>query len=369
MLSLLFKPKELLAVLRLLREAKRLGVEIDELPPDVVATHVLPRTHPERYGLTPDAEVTTTPPIEDLALAAVLDDVRAGNWENAADLVTSTAGDWDRRQRVVSALADLAAKEDAWTYSWLAARPGDPHWVVVHAMSLVSLAWDIRGSAPSSQTTRAQFDGFHRVLADAREAAEVAVSLLPDDPTPWVMQLMVARGLQVPHDEFGVLWEELVARDPLHHNGHLQALQYWCRKWQGSDELALEFGLAAAAKSPRFAALPLHAAFESGSPEMWRRAAVVRAVDVLVARLEDEGADTGVLRGDRGYAAFGLVQLGRYEEAVGQFRALGAFADGGPWEMFEEPRIAFLTLRGMAVRAAVKGKRGRSWGGRGQVGG
>ncbi|HUQ55365.1 DUF4034 domain-containing protein [Lentzea sp.] len=359
-LSLLFKPKALVAVVRLMREAKRLGVEIDELPPEVVAAHVLPRTHPERYGLVPDAEVTTAPPIEDLALAAVKDDVRAGNWENAADLVASTSGDWDRRQRVVQALADLAAKNDAWMSAWHATRPGDPHWVVVHAMSLVALAWDIRGSAPSSQTTRPQFEGFHRVLAEAREVTAVAAAVLPDDPTPWNTQLALARGLQVSHDEFREIWDELVARDPLHHNGHQQALQYWCRKWHGSDEMALEFAVAAAARSPKFLALPLRAAYESGSPQMWRVPSVVGAVDSLLARLEDEGSGTSSVRDDRGYAAFGLIQLGRFEEAVGQFRALGALADAGPWDCFEEPRITFLSLRGIAVRGAAKGKRGRA---------
>ncbi len=355
-LSLLVKPKEFLAVLRLLREAKRLGVGIDELPPEVVAAHVLPKTHPERYGLVPDAEVTTTSPLEDLALAAVRDDVRAGNWENAADLVASTTGDWDRRQRVVWALADLAAKDDTWTSAWHAARPGDPHWLVVHAMSLVSLAWDIRGRAPASRTAPEQFEGFHRVLGEASEAAAVAASVLPDDPTPWNTQLALARGLQVPRDEFLEIWDELLARDPLHHNGHQQALQYWCHKWHGSDELALEFGLAAAAKSPKFLALPLRAVHESGSPEMWRSPSVVGSLDSLLARLDDEGADTYALRDDRGYAAFGLVQLERFEEAVGQFRVLGAFADAGPWDCFEDPRIAFLSLRGIAVKAVAKGK-------------
>ncbi|MFD9699565.1 DUF4034 domain-containing protein [Lentzea sp. NPDC059081] len=361
-LSLLFKPKHLVAVIRLMREAKRLGVAIDELPPEVVADHVLPRTHPERHGLVPDAEVTTTPPIEDLALAAVRDDVRAGHWENAADLVAATHGDWDRRHRVVRALADLAAKDDAWTSAWHAARPRDPHWIVVHAMSLVSLAWDIRGTAAASRTTRPQFEGFHRVLAEARAMAEVAASVLPDDPTPWNTQLTSARGLQLPHDEFRSLWDELVARDPLHHNAHQQALQYWCRKWQGSDELALEFGLAAAARSPRFLALPLCAAYESGSPDMWRAPSVVGALDSLLARLEDEGADTASVRDDRGYAAFGLVQLGRFEEALGQFRALGACADAEPWSGFEEPRITFLSVRGMAVRGMGKRRRGTGLG-------
>jgi hypothetical protein len=357
-LSLLFKPKELITVIRLMREAKRLGVEIDDLPADVVAAHVLPKTHPERYGLVPDAEVTTTSPIEDLALAAVKDDVRAGNWENAADLVTATHGDWDRRQRVVWALADLAAKDDAWMHAWQTARPGDPHWIVVHAMSLVALAWDIRGSATSSETTREQFDGFHRVLFEAREAAGIAARVLPDDPTPWNTMLTLARGLQVDHDEFRAIWTELMSRDPLHHNGHSQALQYWCRKWHGSDEEALAFALEAAAKSPKFLSLPLHAAYEaeSTSPDMWKSPAVVGSLDALLARLADEGAGTYALRDDRGYAIYALLELQRFEEAVGQFRALGAMADAGPWDYFTDPRLKFLSLRGIAVKAAAKGK-------------
>lgn len=355
-LSLLFKPKELITVIRLMREAKRLGVEIEDLPTDVVAAHVLPKTHPERYGLVPDAEVTSTSPIEDLALSAVKDDVRAGNWENAADLVTTTLGDWDRRQRVVWALADLAAKDDTWMAAWQAARPRDPHWLVVHAMSLVSLAWDIRGSASASETTREQFEGFHRVLFEAREAATVAASVLPDDPTPLNTLLTLARGLQVEHDEFRAIWSELTARDPLHHNGHMQALQYWCRKWHGSDELALEFAVEAAAKSPKLLALPLQAAYESSGADAWKLPAVVASLDALLSRLADEGADTYALRNDRGYAAFGLIQLERFEEAVGQFRALGALADAGPWDYFEEPRITFLSMRGIAVKAAAKGK-------------
>lgn len=357
-LSLLFKPKELITVIRLMREAKRLGVEIDELPLDVVAAHVRPKTHPERYGLVPDADVTATSPIEDLALAAVKDDVSAGNWENAADLVTATHGDWDRRQRVVWALADLAAKDDAWMTAWQDARPGDPHWLVVHAMSLVSLAWDIRGGGSATQTTREQFEGFHRVLFEAREAADVAASVLPDDPTPLNTLLTLARGLQLDHDEFRVIWTELVSRDPLHHNGHEQALQYWCRKWRGSDELALEFALEAAAKSPKFLALPLHAAHEAQgtTPDVWKTPSVVASLDALLNRLVDEGADTQVLRSDRGYAAFALIRLDRFEEAVGQFRAMGELADAGPWRYAETPRLTFLSLRSMAVKAVSKGK-------------
>ncbi|GLY49379.1 DUF4034 domain-containing protein [Lentzea sp. NBRC 102530] len=357
-LSLLFKPKELVRVFRLMREAKRRGVELDELPDDVVASFVLPKTHPERYGLVPDDEVSTTSPLADLALAAVKDDVRAGNWENAADLVAATEGDWDRRDRVVWALADLAAKDDAWMQAWIEARPGDPHWIVVHSRALVALAWEIRGSARASETTREQFDGFHRVLFEAREAASIATSVLPDDPTPWNTLLTLGRGLQVENDEFRALWAELVARDPLHYSAHGQALQYWCRKWFGSDALALEFALEAAAKSPKFLGLPLQAAYEADNSEtnMWKDPSVVRSLDALLDRLADEGADTYALRHDRGYAIFGLMQLRRFEEAVGQFRALGAVVDAGPWDYFEDPRLSFLSVRGKAITEMAKGR-------------
>lgn len=355
-LSLLFKPKEALTVIRLMREAKRRGVEVDELPAEVVASFLLPKTHPARFGLVPDSEVTSEPPIEDPALAAVTADVASGNWENAADLVASTYGDWDRRQRAVWALADLAAKDDTWLNTWRTARPGDPHWSVVHAMSLVSLAWDIRGNARASETTRAQFDGFHRVLGEARDAARAAAAVLPADPTPWNTLVTLARGLSVPNDEFRVLWSELVSRDPLHHNGHLQALQYWCAKWCGSDELALGFAVEAASRSVRFAGLPLRAAQEDerGDPSLWKSAEVVGALEVLLNRLADEGADTVAVRDDRGYAILTLLKLRRFDDAVAQFRALGVHADAEPWSYFEMPVISFLSMRGDAMKGASR---------------
>jgi hypothetical protein len=89
---------------------------------------------------------------------------------------------------------------------------------------------------------------------------------------------------------------------------------------------------------------------------MWKLPAVVASLDALLDRLADEGADTYALRDDRGYAAFALLQLRRFEEAVGQFRALGALADAGPWDYYEQPRLTFLAQRGIAVQAMAKGK-------------
>lgn len=358
-LSLLFKPKEALTIFRLIHEAKRRGVEVDELPPEVVATFLMPKSRAERYGLVPDSEVTTETPIEDPALAAVEADVLSGNWENAADLTASTYGDWDRRHLVVRTLADHAAKDDTWLTAWQTARPTDPHWAVVHSRSLVSLAWDIRGSASASHTSREQFDGFHRVLAEAHTAARAAAAVLPEDPTPWNTLITLARGLGASHDDFSELWSELTSRAPLHRNAHAQALQYWCRKWHGSNELALNFALEAAAKSPKFAGLPLQAAYEADSTDisMWTSAPVVASLDALLARLADEGADTAAVREDRGNAILALMKLQRFDEAVAQFRALGVHADAAPWCYFEMPVITFLSFRKQAMKGASKAAR------------
>lgn len=355
----MLKLGQYIGVFKLMREAKRRGVEFDQLPDEVVAVHLLPKSRPERYGLVPDTEVTSESPVEDPALAAVKADVAAGNWENAADLVAATHGDWDRRQRVTWTLGSLAAKDDTWLRAWSTGRPSDPHWLAVYAPSLVSLAWDIRGSARANKTSRSQFDGFHRVLAEAQDAAQAATAALPDDPTPWNTWLTLARGLSYGHDEFRTLWSELMARDPLHHNAHQQALQYWCRKWKGSNELAMEFALDAAARSPKFAALPLVAAFEASDTDSssWTAPAVVASLDSLLARLADQGSDTYLVREDRAYAIYALLELRRFDEAVGQFRALGALADAGPWSYSDMPLISFLTLRREAMKGASRAAR------------
>lgn len=357
-LSLLFKPRELIAVIKLMREAKRRGVDVEDISPEDIARTVLPKARPEHHGLPADHEVTTTPPDDDPAAAAVKADVQAGNWRTAADFVASTVGDWDRRQRIVWTLADLAAKDDTWLRAWASERPDDPNLPVVHSLSLVSLAWDIRGGQRGSDTTREQFAGFHRVLEEALEAAKFAVAAMPEDPTPWNTIATLGRGLGFDHETFETVWSELTARDPLHHNGHHQALQYWCRKWHGSHELAMDFALRAAARSPKFAVLPLKATYEMADDvdEAWRQPAVVAALDTLVARLADEGADSAAVREDRSYAILALIGNQRFEEALAQYRALGTHADTAPWSYFKDPRATFLLTRLAVVNGYNKSR-------------
>jgi hypothetical protein len=356
--SLFSKPRAILAAISLTREAERLGVEFEDLPVHLIADKFGPRANPVKWGLVPNAAVSGEP-VREPALVAALDAVRAGRWEPAAELVAETSGDWNRRYAVVRALGDEAANDDEWLTEWRAERPGDGDAAAVHAEALVMMAWQIRGNARADSTTRAQFDGFHRVIAQAETAGRRATELLPADPTPWVTLIIVARALGYDHDEFGSLWDELVKRAPQHRAGHVQALQYWCEKWSGSHQLMMEFAVRAAAGSPELAFLPLDAATEwqHDNPAVWTSPEVRGALDVLLARLAGEGAATKVLRDDRGHAAYALIESGRHTEAVEQFRLIGSNAFVTPWNNADKPLLSFLLARADTCKKAGRAAR------------
>ncbi|RLK58972.1 DUF4034 domain-containing protein [Actinokineospora cianjurensis] len=346
----LLNPKTFLLLRRASREARRRGVRVDDLPADVVATLMLPKVNMARWGLPANDEVSADTVYRDQALANAVAAAAGGLWLPAAELLASTWGDWAARADVVRALGDAAAADDTWLSAWRAARPQDPGHAVVLARMLIIVAWQVRGAQRGVDTTREQFVGFRRVLLEARQAAITAAEVAPDDPTPWWTHINLARGLSYEHDEFLALWSELLARDPLHRHAHVQALQYWCRKWRGSDDLMTEFAATAAATSPTLAVLPLQAAFEHDD-DRWRDQDVVAALDTLLTRLPTDD-DTPDTRDDRGWAISALMANDRHDEAVVQFRALGTRADGQPWSFSESPVFLFLQTRTTACANA-----------------
>ncbi|ONI89957.1 hypothetical protein ALI22I_13610 [Saccharothrix sp. ALI-22-I] len=248
-------------------------------------------------------------------------------------------------------------RDDTFLRRWREADSSSGDLAVLHALSLVFRAWEVRGGARAAQTGQSQFDGFRRLLTQAEVAARQAAQALPADPTPWMTLAMLARGLSYDHDRFGAVWDQLVARDPHHRSGHVQALQYWCRKWRGSHELMCDFATRAAATSPALAALPLMAALEGvgDEPKVWRSPMVRDALDILLPRLAGEGAATQAQRDDRGLAITALIACKRHDEAVDQFRVLGPHADGEPWRSyFASARRGFLQGRIEACKGARK---------------
>lgn len=364
----LLKSRERKAVFAMMREAKRRGISVNELTdvltPEEIAA-LLPPEKPKikgkipdvtKWGLPPDSEVSTKSYWTDKEIIAVQRSTADGDWAAAATLLAGTWGNWERRNQVNAALGEAAANDDAWLRAWRKARPGDPDAALVNAESLVQVAWEVRSGLQAKHVSEEQFAAFFRVLEQAEEAVHEAAELAPEDPTPWVTALAIAMGRQYENDQYLEVWAELVARDPQHRGAHTRALQYWCPKWFGSQELMWGFAEMAAAKSPKLAPLLLVAAHESEFRDVpaWRDERVTRALDGIVAWLDGEGRDHPATRGDRAYAARALVENGRFDEAVEQFRHLGTRADGGMWAYSGDARAEFLATRYAACYGASK---------------
>ncbi|MER6346704.1 hypothetical protein ACWC10_13335 [Streptomyces sp. NPDC001595] len=310
------------------------GVRTADLPKAAAKLGFLPGERLDTdHDQAPDPEVT-----------AVREAVRSGNWQAGADFLAGAGQDWQERDRRSSVLAREAVKDDSWLLAWRAARPQDPGAALVHAESLIDLAWEIRGSAQAKYTTGEQFDGFHRVLRQAQEACAHAQSLAGDDPCPFIVEIPLAMGLGYPHDRFEKIWTEIVTRDPHHLAAHSAALQYWCAKWRGSHELAEEFARSAAEKGAPgqlLSVLPLKACFEYeiahddlNRDAYYKRPEIVAAVD---AALADVAAAAAADPGDRRIPhvrhllASLLFWQDRHEAAVEQFRLVDGHIDAVPW--------------------------------------
>ncbi|MEU6671308.1 hypothetical protein [Streptomyces sp. NPDC046727] len=268
---------------------------------------------------------------------AVLTSVRGGDWRPAADLLAAIGRDWDRRSQVAYLLGEVAAEEDAWLLAWEAERRDDPDAAVVRARSTVILAWELRGGKQAQYTTQEQFQGFHRMLASAREEVARAAELNPDDPTPFITEIWVALGLGYPNAEMDKLWAEITARAPHHYEAHYSALQYWCAKWRGSERLAFEFAERAAADAPLgslLTALPLIAHYEhdesedteaDNTPEMRAR------VEAALADAAAADPSHPRLPELRHLLAFYLHLQDRNEAALEQFKLVDGHVNALPW--------------------------------------
>ncbi|MET9428812.1 hypothetical protein [Streptomyces sp. NPDC003036] len=294
----------------------------------------------------------------DAALAAA----KAGDFRPAAALFDETAAtrDWEWRTRYCEEFADVAAEDDAWLLAWEAAHPDDPGAALLRARSTVFLAWRVRGSQRARNTTSEQFEGFHRILARSREEHARAAALAPEgDPAPYVGEIWTALGLGYPHAEMDRLWREITERAPHHYEAHFSALQYWCAKWRGSEELARDFAARAAAGAPLgslMTAFPLIAHFEhdeSDTTEGDRTPEMHALVDAALA--DAAAADPGHPRLSevRHLLAYYLSLQDRDEAAVEQFRLVDGYVDALPWRYRNDPAAAYCRLRDESVAAAA----------------
>ncbi|MCD7438209.1 hypothetical protein K4B79_08190 [Streptomyces lincolnensis] len=200
-----------------------------------------------RDRFTPDFD----PDCGDTALGITRQDVVIGRWQGLRELLRSTGPDWPVRGHRVRRLAQVCASSST-VETWLAAEPS-PDALVLRAATETTRAFNLAIAAgrgvPIDQ---------HRVDG-AVMACLQAARAYPEDPTPWVSLISVARLYPsgVRRQELARWWDELHGRDPYSVEGHLQVLHYYAARWHGSHGLMYDFARDAAGVSPPGCALPV----------------------------------------------------------------------------------------------------------------
>jgi hypothetical protein len=214
--------------------------------------------------LRPDEIVPVDEIGDDVDLSAAVEAARRGEWRPAAALLAAT-GDADVRADRIRRLTELSVIDSQWIEEWFAATPEDVRVTVVRAELAVQRAWAARGSADGAHTPDEAVQAFFTGLDQAQRLAERAIEQAPDDPTPWATLVQIARGQQVPPEEFERRVQGLFELAPHHVYGSQVALQYACAKWFGSTETMFAMARDLGADAPEGSAtclLPLIAHIE-----------------------------------------------------------------------------------------------------------
>ncbi|MFE9773659.1 hypothetical protein ACFYOV_18715 [Streptomyces sp. NPDC005931] len=312
----------------------------------------LPESRQNTHSAAPDPEV-------DRAKAAAA----RGRWEPAAQLLARAREqrDWARRSSYADAFGShQAARPDSWLRDWEAAvGPDDPDVAVVRSRATVSLAWHLRGGGRAKDTSREQFADFHTTLARVPQENARAAELNQNDPTPYVAAIWTALGLGHSHEEMRRIWKEVTARDPHHYRAHYAALQYWCAKWRGSEQLAVSFARETADRAPLgslLSALPLIAWYEhhdnDAEPADFRAPHLIALVDAALSDVAAAPSDHPDAAAVRHLLAYFLTRQNRCGAALEQFRLVDGHVDALPWRYWNDPAAVYCLWRDRAVKGA-----------------
>ncbi|PWI10865.1 hypothetical protein DIZ27_08280 [Streptomyces sp. NWU339] len=317
----------------------------------------------EALGFLPQSGQNTQQAAHDAELERARAAAARGRWEPAAQLLARTREqrDWARRSYYADALGShRAAQPDSWLHAWeAAAGADDPDVALVRAKATVSLAWHLRGGGWARDTSRDQFAGFHSTLVRAPQENARAAALNPDDPSPYIAEIWAALGLGYSHEDMRRIWKEITARDPHHYGAHCAALQYWCAKWRGSEELAVSFAREAAAKAPLgslLSALPLITWYEhqndAAKPADFRAPYLVALVDAALADVGAAPPNHPDRAAVRHLLAYFLTRQSRHHAALEQFRLVDGYVNAMPWRYWDDPAAVYCLWRNRAVKGA-----------------
>lgn len=332
------------------------------------------------YGFVPAEELDVRLPGPDPEFAEAVEETqRTQDWQPVARLLALTGDEWELRWQRVQSTAGAAAMELAqarqlgaadtpaaaedgaggisfskepqvrdarWLRQWRAQQPSDPGGAQVYAQFLV---WQAV-SDPSSPDHRI-------ILEEARTVCEEAARLAPDDPTPLITELFIARHLSYRRADFEELWSRVRRKAPNHMGAHLAALPYWSEKGCGSRVEADAFAQTAAAQAPEgtlLPALPLFALYEH-LPEvnvvrgLYQSAEVEKAVEAAEYAVDQVEADHPVRPHVLHLLVCFLVRAERYGEAMEALRVVDGYVGAIPWADSPDPAAQYAAYRALAV--------------------
>ncbi|EGX56511.1 hypothetical protein SZN_27526 [Streptomyces zinciresistens K42] len=296
-----------------------------------------------RRGFTPDFD----PDCGDAALTSARQDIVIGRWQGLRELLRATGSDWAVRGHRVRLLAQ-ACTGSSTAESWLAAEPDGADALVLRAATETARAFNMAIAAGRG------------VPIDQRRVDTAVLSCLqaaergPDDPTPWISLISVARLYPqgVRRQELARWWDELHRRDPFSMEGHLQVLHYYSSRWHGTHGLMYDFARDAAGVAPPGCPLPVlvqYARVEEfryaldsarggqasvGLGQHWNNDGAVSDVRRTWERWIRGRAGSAVspaeLR-DVNHLAHAACHAGAHDIAASLFRMLGPRATRSPW--------------------------------------
>ncbi|WP_274562647.1 hypothetical protein [Streptomyces spiramyceticus] len=296
------------------------------------------------------------PALDDTELVDVRGQLAQGRWTRARSLLAATGDDWDRRGHRLVVLAQVTGAA-AWAGDWLLAEPESADATTLLACAAVFGA--LRGKEPQDR---------------ARDACRRAAARAPDDPTPWLGLLLIARSLGT-EEEVTQLFDQVRLRHPEHHHAHhlMTARLAERRPDTGRDPLHEVYDFAAWAAEQAPADSPLAVLPVVAHAERYRALAVAgqepkdpvasghwtgrRARQVMKAAFdwwlewEHEGHPRHHV--DLNFLAHAKFCEGRAAEAAALFHRIGPHATPAPWSYPDrDPHKAFNAARNAALGTA-----------------
>lgn len=308
-----------------------------------------------RRARCPDAPVLA-PALDDTQLAIAAEALALGQWARVRTLLAETGADWDRRGHRLAVLASCPGSA-AWAGDWQLAEPGSGDAATLLAFATVRLA--LRGEAGTGA---------------AAEACAAAARMVPDDPTPWLGALILARRTGTP-DARAHAFRQVRARHPDHHHAHHLMAACLAEQQPGRPDdprhPANAFAARAAARAPAdspLALLPVvahaeryrvraAAGLEPPDPADSGHWSTRRAHKLLQAAfdwwLEWEGEDHPRGKVDLNFLAHAMFHEGKRAKAAALFQRIGPHLTRAPWSY--GGRDAEGAFRA-AVRACARGE-------------